>query len=319
MRSSDRNKRKTFTALGIDVGGTKIAAGLINFPVGEVVAQHTISTGAKRGGEAVLRDVVELAERLSGEAEQAKLTIAGIGIGLCEIVDPSGGILSNNCIPWKEAQVREALERFGPVFLEADVRAAARAESLFGAGRRFSIFLYVTVGTGISSCLMIDGSPYLGARGATGTMASSPVSVRCDECGGVNKCTLEDIASGPALVTRYDRLKRNGARTGNDVMTAAVRGNTDALSVVRSAGEALGSVVGLLINVLDPEALIVGGGLGLSEGPYWESFLDSTRRHVWSEVHREVPILRAQTGQNAGVIGAAAVAWKHCTSTCETA
>jgi glucokinase len=319
LRSSDRNKRKTFTALGIDVGGTKIAAGIVNFPAGDVVAQHTISTGAKRGGEAILRDVVELAERLSGEAEQARLTVVGTGVGLCEIVDPSGGILSTNCISWNAHPVCKALERFGPVFLEADVRAAARAEALFGAGRRFSIFLYVTVGTGISSCLMINGSPYLGARGATGTMASSVISVQCDECGTVNDRTLEDIASGPALVARYNRLKRNGARTGNDVIAAAVRGDTDALSVVRSAGEALGSVVGLLTNVLDPEALIIGGGLGLSEGPYWESFLDSIRRHVWSEVHREVPILRAQTGQNAGVIGAAAVAWKHCTSTCETA
>jgi glucokinase len=150
-------------------------------------------------------------------------------------------------------------------------------------------------------------------------MASSPISVQCDECGGVNDRTLEEIASGPALVARYNKPKGSGARTGNDVIMAAVRGDTEALSVARSAGEALGSVVGLLINVLDPEAVIVGGGLGLSEGPYWESFLDSTRRHIWSDVHREVPILRAQTGQNAGVIGAAAVAWKHCTSTCEMA
>ena len=319
MRSSDRNKRKTFTALGIDVGGTKIAAGIVNFPAGQVVAQQTISTGAKRRGEVILRDVVGLAEALAREAEQARLEVAGIGVGLCEIVDPSGRILSANCISWKEGQVRKALDRFGPIFLEADVRAAARAEALFGAGRRFSIFLYVTVGTGISSCLMINGSPYLGARGATGTMASSAISVQCDECGTVNDRTLEDIASGPALVARYNKLKSSRAQTANEVVVAAIRGDQHAVSVVRSAAEALGSSVGLLINVLDPEAVIVGGGLGLSEGPYWESFLDSTRRHVWSEVHRKIPILRAQTGQNASVIGAAAVAWKHCTSTCETA
>jgi len=319
LRRSQRNNRTTFTALGIDVGGTKIAAGLVNFPAGRVIAQQRISTGAKRGGEVILRDVAGLVEALAGEAEKAKLEVAGIGVGVCEIVDPSGRILSANCIPWKERQVRKALERFGPVFLEADVRAAARAEALFGAGRRFSVFLYVTVGTGISSCLMVNGSPYLGARGATGTMASSPVSVHCDECGAVNNRTLEDIASGPALVTRYAKLKPNRPRTANEVVTAAINGDADALSVVRSGSEALGSTIGLLINVLDPEAVIVGGGLGLSEGPYWQSLVDSTRRHVWSEVHRDVPILRAQTGQNAGVIGAAAVAWKHCTSTCETA
>jgi len=319
LRRSRRNNYPTFTALGVDVGGTKIAAGIVNFPAGQVIAQQTISTGAKRGGEVILRDVVGLAEALAREGEQAKLDVAGTGVGLCEIVDPSGRILSANCIPWKERQVRKALQRFGPVFLEADVRAAARAEALFGAGRRFSIFLYVTVGTGISSCLMMNGSPYLGARGATGTMASSAISVQCDECGTVNDRTLEEIASGPALAARYNKLKRDAARAGNEVIAMAVRSNTDALSVVRTAGEVLGSTIGLLINTLDPEAVIVGGGLGLSEGPYWESLVDSTRSHVWSEVHREVPILRAQTGPNAGVIGAAAVAWKHCTSTCEMA
>jgi glucokinase len=69
--------------------------------------------------------------------------------------------------------------------------------------------------------------------------------------------------------------------------------------------------VGLLVNVLDPEAVIVGGGLGLSEGPFWDEFIAATRRYIWSEVHRDLPILRAGTGANAGLIGAAAAAWKN--------
>jgi glucokinase len=295
-----------FSALGIDVGGTKIAAGVVNFPSGRVIAQHTIPTAPDRGGEAVLKDVANLAEEVCRE-----LTVEGAGVALCELVDPSGRILSNNCMRWEREQVTTALARFGPVFLEADVRAAAQAEALFGAGRPFGIFLYVTVGTGISSCLMIRGSPYLGALGATGTMASSALSFPCDKCGAKNDFTAEEIASGPALVARYNRVKPGAATTGADVLAAAAKGDSDALAVLSSAGRALGSVVGLLINVLDPQAVIVGGGLGLCDGPYWESFEASTRQHVWSDIHRTVPILHAKTGPNAGVIGAAAAAWKH--------
>jgi glucokinase len=291
-----------FTALGIDVGGTKIAAGLVCFPQGRVKAAQTIETRAERSSESVLRDMVQLAGAVALNSN-----IDALGIGLCEIVDGAGRILSANCVRWKDDQVRSALKHLGPVILEADVRAAARAEALFGAGRAFRIFLYITVGTGISSCLMIDGAPFLGARGATGTMASSPISVPCESCGEINHRTLEEIAAGPALVARCNN---KSAITAKDVVAAANQGDRDALQVVRAAGEALGASVAGLVNVLDPEAVIVGGGLGLSEGAYWDAFHNSTRRHIWSDVHRELPILRAETGTNAGIIGAAIAAWK---------
>ena len=173
----------------------------------------------------------------------------------------------------------------------------------------FCIFLYVTVGTGISSCLMIDGEPFVGARGATGTMASSPMSWSCENCGHTTQRTLEEIASGPGLIARFNQLRPGAAKSGPDVLTAGANGDADALNVLRTAGEALGSTVGLLVNVLDPEAVIIGGGLGLSAGCYWGSFNASTRRHIWSEIHRSLPILQASTGQAAGIIGAAA-AWE---------
>jgi glucokinase len=241
-----------------------------------------------------------------------KHPVQAVGLGLCELVDPAGRVLSRNCLPWDGSELQQRLAPWGPVVLEADVRAAARAEALYGGGQSFHIFLYITVGTGIASSLVIDGTPYLGARGATGTMASSPISVPCPRCGHVNDRSLEEIASGPALVARYNERKPGGAQTGPDVFAAAAQGDQDALEVVESAGQSLEAMVGLLVNVLDPEAVIVGGGLGLSEGPYWDSFIAATRRHIWSEVHRDLPILRATTGTRAGLLGAAATAWlKH--------
>ena len=188
------------------------------------------------------------------------------------------------------------------------MRAAAPAEALFGAAKPFRDFLCVTVETGISCCLMLDGRPFLGSRGAIGTMGSSPLSIPCEQCGHVSQRTLEDIAAGPALVTRFNELHGNAA-TGREVIAAATAGNSVAARIIQSSSQALESRVALLVNVLDPEAVVIGDGLGLSDGPYWDHFIASTRRHIWSELHRDLPILRAATGVDAVWIGAAARAW----------
>ena len=300
---------QAFCAIGVDVGGTKIAAGLVTFPNGHLSARRQIPTTPQRGGTAVFTDVLHLCEGLIATGKGQNQRIASIGVGVCELVDLGGNVVSENCIAWKSIPIQERLSKLAPAVVEADVRAAALAEAMFGAGKPFKQFLYVTVGTGISCCLVLDGKPFSGAHGATGTMASSPLSVPCAHCGQVNSRSLEEIASGPALVARYKERGHAGAEHGETVLAAAAAGDRDATEVVSSAGEALGSSVGILISVLDPEAVVVGGGLGLSEGLFWETFVASTRRHIWSHAYRNVPILRAATGSDAGVIGAAAAAW----------
>ena len=298
-----------FTALGIDVGGTKIAAGIVTFPDGRVHLRRQIPTRAERGGDAVLDDVLQLATELTTDGGQQDFQINGIGLGVCELVSIAGDIVSANCLPWRSEDVREGLATIAPTVIEADVRAAALAEAVFGAGRRSRIFVYVTVGTGISSCLVLDGQPFIGARGLTGTSASSllPHSGQPWDSGAA--ATLEQIASGPALVARFNQV-HGRAKTAQEVIAAALAGNAGALSVVRSAGEALGATVAWLVNVLDPESVIIGGGLGLSEGVYWNSMVASVRKTIWSDIHRDLPIVRAATGADAGLIGAAAAAWK---------
>ena len=118
-------------AIGIDVGGTKIAAGVVTLPSGQVDYARTLSTRPERGGEAILEDVANLAEALTAEAAASGRTVHAIGVGLCELVDPSGRILSRNCVSWHEDQVRRRLAHLGPVTLEADVRAAAQAEAFW--------------------------------------------------------------------------------------------------------------------------------------------------------------------------------------------
>ncbi len=153
-------------AIGIDVGGTKCAAGLVDVKNGRVFAWRLRPTESARGGEAVLGDVIDLARSLQEEAARMGTKPVAIGVCVAELVDQQGQVLSDATIRWRGVEVRARIERelSLPVHLNADVRAAARGEALFGAGRGCGSFLYVTVGTGISACLVIGGVPFAGAR-----------------------------------------------------------------------------------------------------------------------------------------------------------
>lgn len=309
--------RSSSLVLGVDVGGTKTAAGLVEFPSGRPLTRRAIPTLPERGGRPLIDDILKLGGGLIAELSIEPARVVAVGVGVCELVGLDGNVLSANCVHWLDLPVREVLGRIAPVTLDADVRAAAMAEAAFGAGRPFRNFLYITVGTGISCCLMLDGSPYLGARGIPGTMASSPLGVPCDSCGVSGTQNLEDIASGPALVSCY---RRTGGRadSAQDVLVAADGGDSSASEVIQSAADALGAQAALVVNTLDPEALIVGGGLGLAGGTFWERFTNSTRRHIWSPMLRDLPILPAGTGVDAGWIGAAAMAWRKTGGTFST-
>ena len=295
-------------AIGLDVGGTKIACGLLRPSSGEVLARRVVPTGPERGGEAILSDVSEMARGLKAEAGRLGLWTLGVGVGVPELVDAEGNVTSESVIPWLGVPVADRLSEVAPAVIESDVRAAALAEATFGAGEPFGTFVYVSVGTGISSCLVQDGRPYRGARGNALVLASAPTTSTCPHCGKVFDTVLEEFASGPALAARYNERGRRPVARAEEVVAAARDGDGPAVEVVRSAGEALGSSVGLLINVLDPEAVVVGGGLGTSGGHYWESLVRSARRRVWSDSSKEVAILPAGLGPDAGVAGAALTA-----------
>src|SRR5262249_6159510 len=131
--------------IGIDVGGAKIAGGLASFPAGRALARRPTPTPAPRAGRPTPDAVLRLARELAGQAESLGERLSGIGLGICELVDREGNLASSNCIPWLDLPVREELSALAPTVIEADVRAAALAEALLGAGRPFRTFLYVTV------------------------------------------------------------------------------------------------------------------------------------------------------------------------------
>ncbi len=292
-------------AIGIDIGGTKIAAGLVS-PDGKVIQQQRIPTQAHLGGEHVLQTVRQLIELFLRQAKALEKTVSGIGIGVAELVDYQGNVTSSQTIKWQGLDVQAKLSTYAPTVVESDVRAAALAESMFGAGRGLEYFLYVTVGTGVSHCFVQAGRPFAGARGNALVFASSPYTVY-DQAEPKQYLPLEQFSSGPALVQRYNEMSGKSLTQGTEVVAAAEQADEVAKFVLESAGAALGVGVGWLVNTLDPHAVIVGGGLGVSEGLYWQTFEKAAREHIWAEATRHLPIQRASLGVDAGLIGAAAL------------
>jgi glucokinase len=302
------NSKQQFGAIGLDIGGTKIAAGVVLWPSGEILRRTIIPTNPKRGGEAVLKDTLELAKQLHLWAQGERINVTGIGAGVAELVDCDGNVTSSCTIDWSGRPVQQKLCEIVPAQVESDVRAAAEGEAVFGAGRGHPLFIYVTVGTGISYCLMQNGQPLKGVNGNAITMASSPLSTVCTHCGTKLRPVLEEFASGPAIAKRFAHAKnKESAETCEDVFRAASNGDNDALAILISAGEALGVSVAFLVNVLDPGMIVVGGGLGTAGGLYWEAFERSCREHIFSDNSRGLPIVTAKLGIDAGLVGAAAV------------
>jgi glucokinase len=292
-------------AIGIDVGGTKIAAGLVS-STGQTLQQKRVATNAHLGGEHVLQTVTELAIFFLEQARVLNKTVLGIGVGVAELVDTKGQITSSQTIKWQGFDVQKHLSNYAPTIVESDVRAAALAESMFGAGVGLEHFLYITVGTGISHSLVIAGHPFAGANGNALVFASSPFTA-FDETSAKQYPPLEAFSSGPALVQLYNQLSNKHLSEGIEVVAASDQGDKDALFVIESAGAALGVGIGWLVNVFDPQAVIIGGGLGVSGGLYWEMLEHSAKEHIWSEVSREVLIQKAKLGIDAGLVGAASV------------
>ena len=293
--------------IGVDVGGTKTAFGLVSFPDGRVIARCEMATpqGAASGQpflDALCAAVARLCDQENG-------AVVGLGVGLCELVDLDGAVSSSHRVHWKGLPV---LQRFGLIAsaaIEADVRAAALAESRWGAGKGCRDLLYLNIGTGISTCWVKNGVPHAGANGHALAIASSPMSATCPACGTRHAYVLEDVAGGAALARLYGAATGRDMPAASEVLAAAAGGEPRATALIAEAAHAIGVSVGLAINILDPEALVIGGGLGTCEGPYWQAIETAIRSQVWSERARWLPIRRAALGPDSGLIGAAATWW----------
>jgi len=300
------------TAIGVDVGGTKIAAATVHVRDGSVSNRVEGPTHPDRGGAEILRDVVRIVSDLvavhpGGAADdRTGATSARIGVAVCELVDLDGHVTSDQTLDWVGCDVAGALAGIGVATVASDVRAGALAESLLGAGRSLDPFLYVSVGTGVSHTLVQAGTPYAGRHGSALVATSGTVSTVCPSCGEPIEIVPEEIASGLGMVRRYSEHAPTPAHDrAEDVLAAADAGDEVAQRIVDEGGDMLGGVVAGLVNVLDPEGVVMGGGLGLAPGRYRDRFLASFAAHIWAPTSRGIPVLDAALGADAVIVGAA--------------
>ncbi len=300
---------------GIDLGGTSIKMGLVD-EQGTIVSQDVVEIDASSPFEVIAAATVRGLERL---ASRTGGRLKAIGLGTPGFTDSETGVIEEGIrnIPALEgrslaAEFRKAFRI--PVFADNDATCAAAAELKFGAGRRYAHFVLITLGTGIGGGLVLDGRVYRGARGFAaeiGHMVVQPQGVHCN-CG--NYGCFEQYASGPAMLHAYRarRVKHGFAAeeslTVKGIFERAARGDALAGETIDEAARWIALVFGMLVNLLNPQAFIVGGGISRAG----ERLLAPIRRrladYAWPLLVRGVDVVAAELQNDAGLLGAAAQA-----------
>jgi glucokinase len=307
--------------IGIDVGGTKIAAGAVDAD-GTVLARRRIATEAEHP-QAVVAGIAKVASELRAAAPAA----VAVGVGAAGLIDVERGVvrMAPN-IAWHDVHLRDLLtDRLGlPAIVDNDANVAAFGESLFGAGRGAGDQAMVTVGTGIGGGLVIGGAIYRGARGLGAELGHVILNEGGAPCACGNRGCFEAMASGNSIGRRArERAAEPEAKTvvelaggiveqitGEIVGEAAKKGDDFALSVFADTGKWLGVGLASLVNLLDPDVIVVGGGAAAGTG---DLLLAPARVAMEERVighHRRVlpPVVPARLGYDAGLVGAAALA-----------
>lgn len=290
--------------LGIDVGGTNIRAGLFNPKDGSLHCVRSARTEATAGARHSLMRVADLAGKVVEQGRAAGLIARRVGIGVPELVGTDRRIESHCSLHWSAEQVRASLAAHGEVTIASDVLAASLAEARLGAGRGHRVFLYVTVGTGISCALVIDGKPFMGAHGHAISFASGPTAAALGARSTDALAPLEVLASGPGILRRA-QARGLAEPDAIAICRTALKGPGPAREIVDAAATELAIHVAILANALDPTLVVLGGGLGCSTGRYWSTFRAALPRYTFGPHMPRLRVCRARLGTRAGMIGAA--------------
>ena len=307
--------------VGIDIGGTKIAAGVVD-EHGRILARKRVAT-ARRDAETVEHTVSDLVRQL-----QAHHEIEAVGIGAAGFVDEKRSRV--NFAPnlgWRDEPLRLAVESEInlPVVVENDANAAAWGEYRFGAGRGTEYLVTITVGTGIGAGIIIDGNLYRGRWGAAAEFGHLCVEPGGRPCGCGNRGCWEQYASGNALVREARYLaseRRTEAETlldlgdgtpegvqGVHITNAAREGDPVALAAFDFVSRWLGQGMADIAAILDPECFVIGGGVSEAGDILLNSTVRAFSESVTGKEHRTLPkCVVAKLGNTAGLVGAADLA-----------
>ncbi len=308
-------------SIGIDLGGTKILAGIVDLNTGEVIFSAKKKTKKEKGSEIITKKVINIVKELIEESKISLEEIKSIGIGLAGQVDRKKGVLiaapNLDCFNVNFKNILE--EKYKkPVFIGNDVEVATVGELMFGSGVGYKNFVCVFVGTGVGSGIVIDGKMFTGYTGTAGEIGHITVSCGGRACGcGGNGC-LEAYASRTAIEHKIrgaikkghksviiDYIKEDGAIRSKHLKAALDMKDEVVLNCITEASEYLSSGLASIINFLNPELVIMGGGLIDAV----DFFYDLTKRKTIAKClptpSEKTQIKKARLGDFSGVIGAA--------------
>jgi len=304
--------------IGVDLGGTKMLVGVLS-DTEPLYEQREASKGQTED------ELVELLVREIEEAREARPDVAAVGLGIPATIDHDSGVaVSAVNLPLKNLPIREIVtERTGlPVFLDNDGNVAALAEYLYGAARGKPDIVMLTVGTGIGGGLILRGEIYRGSTGAGAELGHVVIQADGPPCQGncPNHGCVESLASGTALgrearaaaETKPDSALGKALAEGKEIdgrvtTEAALAGDQVAIDVFELIGSRLGVACASLANIFQPHAIVVGGGVIAAGDLLLEPARKEIRERALDPMNK-TPILEATLGNDAGMIGAAALA-----------
>ena len=310
----------TLKRIGIDVGGTNVKIALVN-DEGKILYSNSVPTRAEMGYEYTVNNIKQAIYDLLKETKLESKDIQGIGFGFPGQVDYKAGIVRNapNIPGWVEIPIAKIFEdEFHiPTRVDNDVRCAALGELNYGAGKGCENLICITVGTGIGSGLVVNGKLVRGASNAAGEIGHIKLQMNGGPiCGCGDTGCLEAFASGPAIValaedyikggksTKYRELANGAPITPYIVCEAVKAGDPVAQRIFTIIGEYIGIGMASVVNLLNPEKIIIGGGVA-DAGEYLLNPLSETLKKRAMKIAGEtVKIVHAELGNTAGVIGA---------------
>lgn len=318
--------QKTY-ALGIDLGGTKTMAAVVDIASGEVVGSVRKRTRAERGQDFVSQRTIELA---TAAIETAKLpagaTISAIGVGVAGQIDRKNGmVLDTPNLGVHSMPLRAILEQqfHIPVALGNDVEVAALGEYLHGAGKPYNNFVCVFVGTGIGSGIVQNGRLYTGFTGTAGEIGHMTVQANGRICGcgsrgcleayasrtAITKAIMAEIHHGRPSVLADDaarQLKQGETIIRSGILASALQQKDElTMEILGEAGDYLGYGLSSVMNFYNPDCIILGGGVIEAIDLLFETAVHRARVAALSVPGRKTPIVRAKLGDFSGVVGAA--------------
>lgn len=309
--------------LGVDIGGTKVAAGLVDAQ-GQVLRKTRVPMRAQGTAQEGLEAVKAVIGAMMGSDGQ----ITGIGICSPGPLDPREGIVINppNVPCWRNFPLAEEVQRafrLGSVRVDNDANAAALAEFLWGAARGFGNVFYATIGTGIGTGIVFDGCIYHGRTGAAAEGGHVTIDFKSNaRCGCGKRGCIEALASGTAIAMRArERAAKAGRESkllqlaGGDVAAITTEmvaeawraGDPVSTEVLHETAEMIAIWLGNMIDLLEPDVIVLGGGAGKLMTEWGEQISETLRKWCLNRRSDEIPIRPAHYGSDSGIAGAAAL------------